>query len=876
MLKRLLAVFLSLTMLFIPLSISGEAKTEYSGLNEVQTYFNRVIGSLARADYYETDVLASITLSQAVYESGWARYALPIGGRNLFGIKAYNTWSGMVFDPNEATVYKTYDDFLVAKGQAYINTVSAWRAHENWRDSVKSHSELFLTNSRYAPVIGQKDYFQAAKDIVAAGYCSDNGYAEMVAKIIEQYGFAEYDDLTPDEDGVVALTTDKEIVRLNIGESYDLALTFYPAEATPTSVVWASTKPEIATVDENGRVTAVAHGTALVSATLANGREACSLVYVDSNATVMESDVWVRTSPDINAANNGKLPRGEAIKILDDKTYNDASGNTFYKVSGYNTAGKLVSGYAVTDCIYKTVRGVSAISFVKDEITLKVGDEYEVYASVAPADATDTNLSWTSSDSTVASVKDGKITAKKVGKATVTASAANGVKKQLAVTVAKESKEYIGIVSSYSTLSVRSAASAASSSVGSVPFLSEVKVIGEPVGVWVKLTGKTSSGKTITGYSHSAYVRLLGEGETYKKQKAAADMKVYISPDATSYSFGTLIENSDYVAIGDEKDGFTLVVGIKNPNNIKAIFGYAKPQAAPVDPPVVDPEDPTAWYGRTASQLRVRKGAGTEYDSVGIIEENTDVIITGDATNGWYKIKGVDGDGKELSGYSSADYVIPLYDASVNITSGSLNLRAEPSSNGEVKAKLAKDQKVVAVGDAVGGWYKIEIQKDGKTEKSGYASADYIKINGKLKAESDIPSGFGLADPSLTLEDGILLGVKPNTTVSSLKKSFTGNVAFLDKDGKTLSSAATVGTGCKVAVLVDGKITDKADVIIKGDVSGDGKIDPLDYMLVKRSFLKTYDLSGNYLKAALVSEREELSIADYTIIKRVVLGLYNF
>ena len=56
-------------------------------------------------------------------------------------------------------------------------------------------------------------------------------------------------------------------------------------------------------------------------------------------------------------------------------------------------------------------------------ITMKVGDEVSLAATVEPKDATDPKVKWKSSDATVVSVADGKLKALKEGTADVTATA---------------------------------------------------------------------------------------------------------------------------------------------------------------------------------------------------------------------------------------------------------------------------------------------------------------------------------------------------------------------------------------------------------------------------------------------------------------------
>ena len=73
----------------------------------------------------------------------------------------------------------------------------------------------------------------------------------------------------------------------------------------------------------------------------------------------------------------------------------------------------------------------------KAEVTLTEGESVEVKATVTPDNTTDPAVIWKSSDETIATVKDGKITAVKAGTATITASAKadEAVKAEIKVTV---------------------------------------------------------------------------------------------------------------------------------------------------------------------------------------------------------------------------------------------------------------------------------------------------------------------------------------------------------------------------------------------------------------------------------------------------------
>ncbi len=66
---------------------------------------------------------------------------------------------------------------------------------------------------------------------------------------------------------------------------------------------------------------------------------------------------------------------------------------------------------------------VTSITLDKTSASLKAGETVTLTATVNPSDATDKTVTWSTSDATVATVKDGVVTAIKVGSATITAQA---------------------------------------------------------------------------------------------------------------------------------------------------------------------------------------------------------------------------------------------------------------------------------------------------------------------------------------------------------------------------------------------------------------------------------------------------------------------
>lgn len=74
------------------------------------------------------------------------------------------------------------------------------------------------------------------------------------------------------------------------------------------------------------------------------------------------------------------------------------------------------------------VLSVVNVTLDKPSVTLTEGDVTTLTATVSPSNATNKNVIWSSSDNTVATVSDGKVTAVKAGTATITVKTEDGNK----------------------------------------------------------------------------------------------------------------------------------------------------------------------------------------------------------------------------------------------------------------------------------------------------------------------------------------------------------------------------------------------------------------------------------------------------------------
>lgn len=126
-----------------------------------------------------------------------------------------------------------------------------------------------------------------------------------------------------------------------------------------------------------------------------------------------------------------------------------------------------------------------------------------------------------------------------------------------------------------------------------------------------------------------------------------------------------------------------------------------------------------------------------------------------------------------------------------------------------------------------------------------------------------------LPDSGLQVKEGVVFGGRPGMTAGEWSKLFDGEVVFRFADGTRMETNDVVVTGCAVDCG-----NRSYPVGVRGDVSGDGSVDALDYLLLKRHVLGTYVLEGAFYYAGCVNA-QELGSMDYALLKRHVLGTFN-
>ena len=159
--------------------------------------FIKKVAKIARDDMVSSGILASVTIAQAILESGYGTTELAVNASNFFGMKTNlsgNTWSS-AWDGVSKYTKKTNEQ----KTAGTVYTITAdFRKYPDLATSVKDHS-LYLLGARngdklrYEGLSGERDYRKAIQIIKDGGYATDVNYVAKVCNIIERYNLTQYD-----------------------------------------------------------------------------------------------------------------------------------------------------------------------------------------------------------------------------------------------------------------------------------------------------------------------------------------------------------------------------------------------------------------------------------------------------------------------------------------------------------------------------------------------------------------------------------------------------------------------------------------------------------------------------------------------------------
>ena len=214
------------------------------------------------------------------------------------------------------------------------------------------------------------------------------------------------------------------------------------------SVKWSSSNTAVATVDGHGRVVGIGKGMAEITATSKQGRVLGSVTVAVYTTVPVNTVALDKTRASLNTGSGLTVKATVSPADATNKKVTWTSSNT--SVAAVDANGKIVAkGPGTANITVKTADGgktavckvtvtqpVTSIRLNKTAQTITAGKTAALTTAVSPSNASNKKVTWTSSNTAVATVNaSGVVTAKKAGTAKITVKAADGSGKTAVCTV---------------------------------------------------------------------------------------------------------------------------------------------------------------------------------------------------------------------------------------------------------------------------------------------------------------------------------------------------------------------------------------------------------------------------------------------------------
>ena len=182
--------------------VQGKARVDtlvIKGLKKEQSEFlSRIVPMVIRQNAkHDFALYSSVTIAQAIHESGWGKSRKMIAANALFGVKVGSgkkygsAWHGAAYKTGTTEYYD---------GKTATRITDYFRQYDSIEDSICDYMDLLVHNDRYRRALFRQSPEESIEGIVSGGYATGPNYSSAIEKIINLYDLRRYDAVMPEKE----------------------------------------------------------------------------------------------------------------------------------------------------------------------------------------------------------------------------------------------------------------------------------------------------------------------------------------------------------------------------------------------------------------------------------------------------------------------------------------------------------------------------------------------------------------------------------------------------------------------------------------------------------------------------------------------------
>lgn len=337
-----------------------------------------------------------------------------------------------------AILCKSVSDGITAVCNVYVRQPVTKVVMSNTEMTVRKGTEFYLSATVLPENADNKTVKWSTSDPRIATVTDDGHVVTLATGIVTISATAQDNGtigfcvvtVTEPVDGI---TLNSSAERLLVGTKFLIIPTVTPIDATDKSVTFKSSDPNIATVSEDGVVTAIKGGECVITVTTVERGliASCNITVIEKVASIELDKSFMYLNIGNIATLNAKISNADSVTdkrlLWTSSNSNVATVDQYGRITGLTEGTAVITvtavdgGGASASCVVKVIVPVTNIKLSTNSATLYVGDSLQLEATISPANASVKKLSWSSSNPEIARVdEDGEVFALSPGKAKIT------------------------------------------------------------------------------------------------------------------------------------------------------------------------------------------------------------------------------------------------------------------------------------------------------------------------------------------------------------------------------------------------------------------------------------------------------------------------